>query len=171
MPKHYSNCLFVHGLHSNVNQDKVAIMEKYFPKVTARYIQYGSRPDAYNELKDICRKEKVDFIIGSSFGAYLGFYLSRELQLPAILFNPALFFRDQDTTFVIKEIHQASPFSLFVIGEKDDVIPPGSIDLFLEKNKIEDNIRIIRCEWVEHRIDLKTFEAMISCGLVLSTAD
>ena len=92
MTKHYTNCLYIHGLHSKVNLAKTAILENYFHRVTALNINYTEELDAYHILRDQCVKESVDFIIGSSFGGYLGFYLSRELQLPSILFNPALFF-------------------------------------------------------------------------------
>ena len=170
MPTHYANCLYVHGLHSNVNEDKVAIMEKYFGKVTARHIKYATTPDAYLVLKLMCTEHQVDFIIGSSFGGYLGYYLSKELSLPSILFNPAMFAKAQDDTFITKEIVGTVPFSLFVVGEKDDVIPPGSIEQFVSQNASDDHIQMIRCDWLEHRIDLHTFEAMISAGIQLAQA-
>ena len=168
MPTHYTNCLYVHGLHSDVNRDKVKIMEKYFTKVMAEHINYGETPNTYSLLKEMCLTGKVDFIIGSSFGGYLGFYLSRELGLPCLLFNPALFFGDEDDHYLRVKPTKPSPFSLIVQGEKDDVVPANSIGEFLDSNAVDDQIKVIRCDWLPHRIDLVTFETMVMAGIELS---
>lgn len=168
MNAHYNNCLYIHGLHSNVNEEKVAIMRNYFPKVTARHFIYHDTPDCFDILQQMCSEGAVDFIIGSSFGGYLGFYLSRELGLPALLFNPAVAFRSQDAFFIREECEKPSPFACFIIGQQDDVIPPESTDKFLRENPVEDRIEVIRCSWLGHRIDLRTFDAMVAAGLRLS---
>jgi hypothetical protein len=164
----YKNCLYIHGLHSDVNRDKVDIMAKYFDKVVARHIIYSREHNAYDMLREMCRDEGVNFIIGSSFGGYLGFYLSRELQLPSVLFNPALLFREQDNTYIKTPSQDPSPFSLFVIGELDDVIPPASTEQIIRENDVEDNIHVVKCSWLGHRIDLGTFDAMLAAGIRLS---
>ncbi len=83
MTKYYTNCLYIHGLHSKINDEKIKILEKYFDRTTALNIDYINQPNAYDILKELSQKESVDFIVGSSFGGYFGFYLSRALQKPA----------------------------------------------------------------------------------------
>lgn len=168
MTKHYTNCLCIHGLHSKVNLAKTAILEKFFHRVTALNINYTQKLDAYNILKEECVKESVDFIIGSSFGGYLGFYLSRELQLPSIHFNPAIFFGSTDNIFLKEKPTQPSPFAYFIMGEKDETIPIETTRAFIQNNEIADNILTVSCNWLPHMIDLNTFEAMIESGIRLS---
>ena len=148
-----------------MNPDKKAILEKYFPKVTARHIDYANQPGAFKILMDLCENEKVDYIVGSSFGGYLGFYLSRQMQIPALVFNPALFFGDQDEVFVPEKPQDPSPFTLMIIGEKDHIIPPETTRKFLANNPVEDNLHYISISWLAHIIDLNTFEIMLQNSL------
>lgn len=168
MTKHYVNCLYIHGLHSKINDAKIEILEKYFDKTTALNIDYLNQPDTFYILKELCEKESVDFIVGSSFGGYFGFYLSRALQLPSVLFNPSLYFGEQDSIFIKEKPIQSSPFSYFVMGEKDETVPLKTTQEFISKNEIGDNIHTVSCNWLPHVIDLKTFDAMMQSGIELS---
>jgi len=168
MQKHYQNCLYIHGLHSNVNPDKKLILEKYFKKVTALHLDYPNQIDTFKILNEVSINQKVDFIVGSSFGGYLGFYLSKKLQMPSILFNPALFFGHQDKIFIPEKPTLSTPFTTVVIGEKDTVVRPETTRKFILQNASNDNIHIISCSWLEHIIDLNTFETMLLAGLNLN---
>ena len=168
MTKYYTKCLYVHGLHSSVNLEKKNILEKYFQNVLALNLNYPQQHDAYDILKNLCKNGAVDFIVGSSFGGYLGFYLSRELQLPSILFNPALYFGYQDKPFIKNKSNQSSPFTYFVMGEQDDIIPMTTTTKFIKENSVKDNILTVSCSWLGHRIDLATFEAMLKSGITIS---
>lgn len=166
--KHYTNCLYIHGLHSKVNLAKTAVLEKYVERVTALNINYTAQLDAYEILKQVCLTDSIDLIVGSSFGGYLGFYLSRELQLPSILFNPAIFFGAEDKMFLKVKPNTPSPFSYFIMGEQDDTIPIATTREFIRKNKVGDNILTVSCNWLPHMIDLYTFEAMVESGIRMS---
>jgi hypothetical protein len=166
--KKYKNCLYIHGLHSNVNPDKKLILEKYFQQVTALHLDYPNQIDAFKILHDVCKTQKVDFIVGSSFGGYLGFYLSKKLQLPSVLFNPALFFGQKDKIFVPEKPLQPAPFAAIIIGEKDTVVQPETTRKFIHHHTLNDNIHVISCSWLEHIIDLNTFETMLLAGLHLN---
>lgn len=168
MQKHYKNCLYIHGLHSTVNPDKINILEKYFKRTTAQHIDYIQQKNAFQLLEKICVSEQVDFIVGSSFGGYLGFHLSRKLQLPGIIYNPALFFGKEDKVFIPNKPTNPSPSLLAVIGEQDDVVPPESTKKFIKNNKIGDNLHTISCSWLGHIIDLNTFEVMLQNSLNLA---
>ncbi len=167
MQRHYKNCLYIHGLHSNVNPDKKRILEKYFSQVTAKHLDYPNEPKTFQILKELSTNAKVDFIVGSSFGGYLGFYLARALNLPGLLFNPAMFFGDQDKVFIPQKPVNPAPMLTLVIGEQDAIIPPETTRKFIERNGVEDNLHTISCSWLPHIIDLNTFETMLIAGLKL----
>ncbi|MCP4121815.1 MAG: hypothetical protein GY751_08670 [Bacteroidetes bacterium] len=169
MPTHYSTCLYIHGLHSHVTPEKRNILEANFDNVVAFDVDYSVETDIFERLKRACRDNGVDFIIGSSFGGYLGFYLASELGLPSVLFNPALFYSLEDKTYVKSPSFKAVPFSLFVIGEKDDTVPPATTEKFIKEHPAQTNIQVMKCSWLEHRIDLATFESAISSGIILSS--
>jgi len=168
MSTHYTTCLYIHGLHSCVMPEKRKILEKLFPKVIAHDIDYGQEFGVYERLKSECEEQNVDFIVGSSFGGYLGFFLAAELQLPSVFFNPALLFRNQDKIYIKKDATTDVPYSLFVMGEKDDVIPAASTHKFLNEHPDTTGVEIMKCSWMEHRVDLPTFESMITSGLILA---
>lgn len=166
--KHYANCLYIHGLHSTINTAKIEILEQYVQSTSALNIDYMNEPNTYEMLRNLCLSSKVDCIVGSSFGGYLGFYLSRDLQLPAILFNPSLYVFHQDKQFVTVPSQQPCPFGYIVIGKQDEVIPPATTFKFLEEDQVQDNLKIVTCDWLPHMIDLATFEAQVAAGLLLS---
>ena len=167
MSSNLKTCLYIHGLHSSVRPEKRKVLEKLFANVLAFDIDYGQQTNVYNTLMKVCHEQHVDLIIGSSFGGYLGFYLAAELGIPSILFNPALMFGKEDKTYVTQSNRQPVPFSLFVVGAMDTVVPPESIDNFIIKHPEESGIHVMKCSWLKHQIDLKTFEAAIVGGLSL----
>ena len=166
--KHYKTCLYIHGLHSKVHAGKKAIMEKYFKKVIFEDMNYGANLKVYGPLRETCLQQKVDLIIGSSFGGLLGYYLAGEMNLPCILFNPALFYKEESNDLIPEVQRSPIPYGLIISGEKDTVVSTSSIEDFLKASPEQTNIDLIKCSWLEHRIDTKTFEAAILQGLVLS---
>jgi predicted esterase YcpF (UPF0227 family) len=172
MQKHYENCLYIHGLHSNVNPEKKQVLEKYFKKVAALHIDYPNQTNAFKVLKSVCKDENIEILVGSSFGGYLGFYLSKALQIPCILYNPALFFGHQDKIFIPEKPIHPSPSTTIIIGEKDNIVQPETTRKFIKSHATQDKVHLISCSWLEHIIDLNTFETMLLAGLHLNpTAD
>lgn len=168
MPNAKTTCLYIHGLRSQVKPAKRAILEKYFDRVYAYDIDYGIRKDAYDYLLAACRREGIDFIVGSSFGGYLGFYLAGELGLPSLLFNPALLYGGHDDVYVPRKVRRPVPFSLFVLGMRDEVVRPETTRQFLAAHPEERGIHVMECNWLPHQIDLKTFDAAVTAGLALA---
>ena len=63
-------------------------------------------------------------------GGFAGFYISNSLDLPALLFNPAL--KARTTYQQVPELNpHASAFKQLVIGQRDSVVNPADTLNFL----------------------------------------
>lgn len=159
MPKIHT--LYIHGLDSSPVQEKVSIMEQAGLIVSALHINYRQNTKAYYELKQQIQEKNIEFIIGSSLGGMLAYYLGEEFGIPVLLFNPAMVYQsvklDIPKIFVLK-----CPFRLVVLGEKDDVINPEKNKIFF-KTKERKNLKqkVISCSWLGHSIDFQTFDEMV----------
>ncbi|MEA2043320.1 MAG: YqiA/YcfP family alpha/beta fold hydrolase [Bacteroidota bacterium] len=151
--------IYIHGLDSSPRPDKIKILESLGLEVEALHIDYRKNPDAYAVLEQYMQNSDIEFIVGSSLGGRLGFYLSARFQIPALLFNPALhsLSLDMETPAIPEKINEEQ---FFVLGENDQTINPKQTKDFIRKNKLKKNIRLITCHWLAHQIDLRTFEEM-----------
>ena len=68
-------------------------------------------------------KQNINFIIDYSLGVFIGFYLSKLMQIPTLLFSLAL----PNSTSVLQNIlivnGEHEHFLQIVIGNQDDLIP------------------------------------------------
>lgn len=155
--------LYIHGLNSFPHPERLEILTNKGHETFALHLDYENEPNTFEILKTYALENEVDFIIGSSAGGYIGYWLGQELNIPQLLFNPAVAVRDikNDVGYEIKENPNLK--SWVVIGENDDtVLPKGTLKFY--KNK--DNVRIIVCQWLAHQIDLQTYEECVNwCGL------
>lgn len=148
--------LYLHGLDSNPNRDKTEFLEKelgltvYAPKLN----YYGSvgSTKLFELLSGLVDYEDVDLIIGSSFGGYMGFYLSECYDIPSYLFNPALHSRTIEVP--IKIVRNNSRKTLF-LGKKDTVIDPEKTIAFLRNHNYDNCITEILP--TGHQIPVKVF--------------
>ncbi len=114
------NILFLHGLESPLTIDKKNILEKY-GNVFAPDLNYKSNPNMIQFLYDEYQNQSIDVIIGSSMGGFAGFYLSKLLKLPALLFNPALPYHATEQNIPNTEIVHQNLIQ-FVLGLQDEPI-------------------------------------------------
>ncbi len=156
MKKH---TLYIHGLESHPKKEKLEVIEQ-FSKVEALHINYFENPNTFKVLSDLIVEKKITHIIGSSFGDFLGFWLAEKHGLPCLLFNPAIAAKSLEMEH---EKHSNNcPLRLVVIGDKDDVVEPILTVNLLEKHPSENCLeRIISCNDLGHRIDMKTFTEFI----------
>ncbi len=124
--------LYLHGLDSKPNEEKIAILENGFGlAVIAPKLDYYASEGSTQLFDSLCeriRKLRIDGIVGSSFGGFMGFYLSSQFNIPAYLFNPALHSRAID---VKVEYPKNSPQKVIFLGKHDDVIDPERTKKFL----------------------------------------
>ncbi|MCH2044920.1 MAG: hypothetical protein MK212_12450 [Saprospiraceae bacterium] len=150
--------LYIHGLYGNPKKEKIALLSERGHEIVAPFIDYEKEKEAvYPRLKQICQEADIEYIVGSSMGGYFGYWLGQDLKIPQLLFNPALPYRS--VLIPIPEIKEdPAVHSWVVVGAKDATIDPELNKQFFEKKT---NVRLICCEWLEHRIDMVTFEEML----------
>jgi predicted esterase YcpF (UPF0227 family) len=153
------NILYLHGLESKPSPPKTEILQKYSQgNVSTPVIDYKS-PNLQNFIFEELEKSKADAIIGSSAGGLMAYVLAKYAGVPALLFNPALYWISElnfkfETKQTIKENYVYS----IILGAKDEVVNPKITLDFLEKNENPSKYSYKFLENLEHRIDLSTFE-------------
>lgn len=153
------NILFLHGLESKLSDPKRAILETY-GTVIAPDIDYQSNPNTIQNLYDEYQNQDINVIIGSSMGGFAGFHLANSIGVCALLYNPALPYRNSVVQNIPSDLptHQ-SPLLRFVLGGQDEVIKAKDNLAFLSQNcsDLKDcSIEIIN--ELAHQIPVPIFE-------------
>lgn len=117
-----SKTLYIHGLDGFLSDEKRTILSKY-TQVVAPIMEFRTNPGAYYDLLSIAKEEKVDIIIGTSMGGCMAYHLSLYLNVPALLFNPALPFRSVGIDLPAQDKVRSS-YLRVIIGGQDDIIDP-----------------------------------------------
>ncbi len=158
--------LYIHGLDSKPNVDKIDIMEKAGLDTFALHLDYRFQENAYEILKNEAIDKGIEFIVGSSLGGYFGYWLSEDLGLPCLLLNPAMTI-DRSLNGVIPHLDDLKCRQRYVvIGSMDEVISPrGNLEFFKTANHDSVRQRVISCEWLPHVIDLHSFAIFIDWSL------
>ena len=148
--------LYIHGLNSSPNRDKLKLI-KQFSDVEALHINYIETPHTFDLLSDCITKLKINHIIGSSFGGFLGFWLAEKYGLPCLLFNPALAVKSLEMK--LEKYTNRCPKRIVVLGSKDDTVDPILTNKFLQRHPSSLCVqRIIECNNLEHRIPVEVFK-------------
>lgn len=155
--------IYIHGLHSSPKPEKVKILEDIGLEVIAPKIDYEKEQEkVYPRIKKLVLKEQVNALIGSSLGGFVSYWLARELNKPALLFNPALYFESM-RPFIPKLDSAYKPPLYVCSGEKDETVVPELLKAYLaEKHSGDENLKILSANWLAHGIDLRTFRSMTS---------
>lgn len=145
---------YLHGLESK-NSGPKNLWLKSISIVYDPYIDY-TQPKIYETLKNEIIQFKPNFIIGSSMGGYFAFEMAREINCPAILFNPALHSRSMEPDMMGYEIGQFKPNIKLILGENDTVINPEKTLDYIHNHQLS-NIRHTLLPRIEHQIPYKIF--------------
>lgn len=151
--------LYIHGLNSFPHPERLTILRRRGHETYALHLDYEKESKTFEILKKYALEHEVNFIIGSSAGGYIGYWLGQELNIPQLLFNPAVGLRavKNDVGYEIEENPNLK--SWVAIGKADKtVLPKGTLKFFKEKK----NVRVIICQWLAHQIDLQTFEECVA---------
>jgi predicted esterase YcpF (UPF0227 family) len=155
--------LYIHGLDSYPVPEKTEIMKDAGLKVVALHLNYREKLGIYETLKDTAVRKKVEFIVGSSLGGYLGYWLAEDLGLPCLLFNPAMHYDDVFYSKMPEIENLKCPVRYVVLGARDKTQKLNEVTRLLKSEAREDlNQRILTCEWLGHEIDLNTFQEMVN---------
>lgn len=151
------NILYLHGLDGDLAPEKRTILQKY-GKVFSPAIDYRTEYNSIELLVEQFKQEKIQTVIGSSLGGFVGYYIADAYKIPSLLFNPALATR----SISLKIPNYKNPYLSFkqiVIGAQDDVVDPKGTFTFLSKNLQEyTNYDIHVRQNLGHRISIEVFK-------------
>lgn len=151
--------LYVHGLEAKPSPQKVEILTKRGHEVLAPHFEFTKYVDTnepYQELRKIATENRIEFLVGSSFGGFMAYWLGHDLGLPQLLFNPALCYNSLLMPHPLIKLRDEL-CSWVVLGGKDELLPAELNAEFFDNKPAA---RVIICRWLPHRIDLQTFEEM-----------
>jgi predicted esterase YcpF (UPF0227 family) len=153
------NILYLHGLESKLSAPKKAILQTY-GKVIAPDLEYKSNPNVIQNLYDEYQNQDINVIIGSSMGGFTAYHLANSLGICALLYNPALPYRNDVEQIIPATIPiKNSSFMRIVLGAQDDVIKAKDNLKFLAQNtnpQTDYDITIKR--ELAHQIPIDIFE-------------
>lgn len=156
--------LYLHGLDSTLHADRRACLEQYTTEIHAPQIDYRQPKDWLGYILETY--PDADFVIGSSAGGLLGYYVGISLQLPTLLFNPALTYRKEIQNLPSLQI--LKPPMHIVIGAQDtDVIAKDALEELHKDLIIGDPVTIHWQNDLAHRIPIQVFAKY--CRLALNT--
>jgi hypothetical protein len=128
------NILYLHGLESKLSAPKRTILETY-GTVIAPDIDYKSNPNAIQNLYNEYHNQDINAVIGSSMGGFAAYHLANSLGIWALLYNPALPYRNSVLQNIPSHLPQKqSPLMRIVLGGQDDVIKAKDNLVFLSQN-------------------------------------
>ncbi|MEO0897112.1 MAG: YqiA/YcfP family alpha/beta fold hydrolase [Bacteroidota bacterium] len=162
--------LYIHGLDSSPNSERMNFLQELGHTVFALHIDYRNEPKTLELLSAEIEENGINYIVGSSLGGYLGFWLSEKYDLPALLFNPAMEKGEAEVKLGSKTTRTYSP-KWIVIGDLDDTVEPDTSWKMLSSMSNSDTwLRMIRCQWLGHQIDIQTYrDSCFFAGLHLNS--
>ncbi len=156
------NILYLHGLDSNLSIEKREVLEP-FGNIIAPNLDYRANPNMIETLYTEYKNQNIDVIIGSSMGGFAGFYLSKLMQIPALLFNPALPYRTSvlQNIPIINDDH--NHLLQIVIGNQDDVIlAKDNLEFITKLLPLKNDFRLHLLSELGHGIPVAIFESEVN---------
>lgn len=153
------NILFLHGLESKLSDEKRTILESY-GTVIAPDLDYKSNPIVIQNLYNEYKNQDINAIIGSSMGGFVGFHLANSLGICALLYNPALPYRNNVKQIIPSSVPSNHSLLLrIVLGGQDDIIKAKDNLAFLAQNcNPKTDYKIVIKNDLAHQIPVEVFE-------------
>jgi hypothetical protein len=126
--------LYLHGLESKQGGPKVDFLKTVFEEVYAPALDYKGNPNLFQELLEQLRAKPVDLLIGSSMGGHFAYCLATHLNIPTLLFNPALLKRSVQVNTAEGDFQ---PKHRIMMGRKDELVLNTDTLAFLKERGIE----------------------------------
>jgi hypothetical protein len=156
MRKKSYNIRYFHGLDSFLSEEKRAILTT-FGKVTAPVFNYKEAGvlQSINDSFNVIPRDTI--LIGSSFGGYIASVTFAAYNIPCLLFNPALKYRE-----VEKMLHEPvdlniKSLSYIVLGRQDEVIKCDDNLKFIDRY-FKGKKEVVIEEGMSHRIPVDIFK-------------
>lgn len=92
--------------------------------------------------------EGIDFVIGNSYGGYVAYHIGKILDVPTLLFNPAI---DRSVTKtgigdLDFDVSSNSPYLHLVLGKYDSLVNPNLTLNYLHSNKVDYTVNLVNIE-------------------------
>lgn len=123
---------YFHGLESKVGGPKPNWLQAEGHEVWAPPMPYKSQPLLFEMTQKAVLEQEIELLVGSSMGGYFAYHLARLLDIPALLFNPALGVRSVKVK--ADQSGEETPLLLLAFGQNDQLIAPTSSQAFLAAN-------------------------------------
>lgn len=160
--------IWMHGMGGRPNQEKINLLEGYGFEMHALHIDYLQEAKTFEILHNYCIEQKIEFLIGSSHGGFLGFWLSEELGIPCLLLNPAVSLRAKNKSKPQAVSRLESPLCIVALGGLDDKVDHQRTLLFMEKDRREGKEIITRVfENEGHGFTIDTFDEIVKWTLTI----
>ncbi|MDM1546855.1 hypothetical protein HX096_03170 [Empedobacter falsenii] len=151
---------YLHGYQGFVTDEKREYLDS-LGECYAPSIDYDNAPTLIQDLVEHFTKEPIEFIAGTSLGGMISYYLGLLLNVPVLMFNPAVIAVERLKPFLPEQLLKGIPTqsNLIFTGLKDDVIEPKFQIEFVENlQKQNGNIEQIFDAEMTHLITLEEFE-------------
>lgn len=126
---------YLHGLESLAKGPKndylKTLGDVYDPQINYR------DPNVFKKLLRELKEFKPDVIIGSSMGGYFAMVLADYLNIPGLLFNPAVHSRSIDIELPFKKYKKSNTKYLIVLGKSDTIIEPSKTINIFRENRLD----------------------------------
>lgn len=126
--------LIIHGYESSVYPSRLLKLEDEFNLLTPA-MDYENESNLFTKTLNKIKGKKIDMIVGSSMGGYFGYYIAKLLNIPALLFNPAVVEATTDAKRPeINKSGKSNPRMTIVSGNKDNIIIQKDLENWLKQN-------------------------------------
>ena len=151
---------YLHGYQGFVTDEKRVYLNE-LGDCYAPTIDYDNASTLIQDLVAQFTKEPIQFIAGTSLGGMISYYLGLILNVPVLMFNPAVIAIERLKPFLSDELLNAVPQkqNMVFTGLKDDVVEPKFQIEFVENLKQKNaNITQFFDEEMTHLVTLEEFE-------------
>ena len=123
---------YLHGLESSIDpsSSKMIWLKDNFDPVYTPTINYNNK-ESFTIITAHIKKQKPDYIIGSSMGGYFAYLIGATLGIKTILFNPAVIGRPFDPV-VDDSILKETSHNVF-LGKTDEVISGALVQSYFSR--------------------------------------
>ncbi len=154
------NILYLHGLDSRLSEQKMTVLKK-FGTVHEPHLNYYENENAIDTVLNYCSNRYIDVVIGSSMGGFAGYHVANALDLPALLFNPALKKRSVGQNISIDK-NSYNQIKHIIIGQIDEVVIPRDTLDYLQNNFNEKtDLHLHLVPQLGHNIPVTFFEEKV----------
>lgn len=164
---------YLHGYQGFVTDEKREYLNS-LGECYAPTIDYDNAPTLIQDLVQQFTNEPIEFIAGTSLGGMISYYLGLMLNIPVLMFNPAVIAVERLKPFIPDQLLNGIPQqrNLIFTGLKDDVIEPKFQIEFVERLKQQNaTIDQIFDAEMTHLVTLQEFEKAFEMFLELKKSE